>query len=298
MKKLALAGIVSILATVALSGCMSVPEEDTTVPADETTPVVEEETYRYESAYGFELTFPANWGKVQETVETGTDLLTANIILKSEDGKKDMMLYAVANTAEGDAYVMDAPAEKLGVGQTYTIYKEVNQGIDILEAQGEDVSEERALENELNQITATFKTVEQEEGGGGVADPEDNFTTAYTEGKDLFYGCNEEVEELNETLNAGEIMMYEAFASNSTNVTLYKTENPDKLTKEEVEAIVTPCGELGANQVLEVTDEYIVAGFPYCSGGAIPDEELQPELYADYEDCMVVQDELHELYEL
>ncbi len=42
MKKLALAGIVSILATVALSGCMSVPEEEDQTPADETTPIVED----------------------------------------------------------------------------------------------------------------------------------------------------------------------------------------------------------------------------------------------------------------
>lgn len=43
MRKLALAGIVSILAMVALSGCLSVPkEEDTTTPADETTQVVED----------------------------------------------------------------------------------------------------------------------------------------------------------------------------------------------------------------------------------------------------------------
>lgn len=42
MRKLALAGILSILAMVALSGCMSVPEEETTTPADETTNVVED----------------------------------------------------------------------------------------------------------------------------------------------------------------------------------------------------------------------------------------------------------------
>ncbi|MBD3156724.1 hypothetical protein GF369_02745 [Candidatus Peregrinibacteria bacterium] len=196
MKKLALAGIVSILATVALSGCMSVPEEDTQAPADETTPVVED---------------------VQEE-ETDVE----------EDIAKD-------------------------------------------------------------EVEDTEEATEEED---------DKFTIAYTEGNDLFYGCSEEAIALNETLNAGEIMMFKAFESDSMDITLYKTENPDKLTKEEVEAIVTPCGELGSNQVLEVTDEYMVVGYPYCTGGLAPDPELQPEQYADYEACMVVQEELADQFEL
>lgn len=194
MKKLALAGIVSILAMVALSGCMSVPkEEETTAPTDKTTPVVEEtpvatETtekeedkgaYKYESNYGFELTFPASWGTVKETIDAG-DLSKVKITLTSENGDKKMNLYAVGNGYEGDAYVLDVPSEKLGVGQSYTIYREVNQGTSIPKAQGEDVTEEKALENEQNQIAATFKTVEQEEGGGGIAADEsaDNYPPA------------------------------------------------------------------------------------------------------------------------
>jgi len=179
MKKLTLAGITSILAIVALSGCMSVPKETPTAPTttDNTTPVVEET--------------PA-------TNETASD----------------------------------------------------------------------------------------------------NFTETYTEGEDLFYGCNEDVKALNEKINAKEIKMYKAFTSDSMNITLYKTANPDKLTKEEVDAIVSPCAELGANQVLEATDEYIVVGYPYCTGGVAPDPELQPKLYADWKDCMAIQDELQELYEL
>ena len=201
MKKLALAGIVSILATVALSGCMSVPEEeDTQAPADETTPIVED---------------------VQEETDVTDEV---------EDGMQD-------------------------------------------EDEVEDTEE------------AT------EEG-------DEKFTTAYTEEKDLFYACNEEVEELNEAINAEEIMIYEAFESPSMSITLYKTANPDNLTKEEAEAIVSPCAELGSNQVLEATDNYMIVGYPNCTGGAAPSPDSQPEMYADYEDCMIVQDELYELYEL
>lgn len=197
MKKLALAGIVSILATVALSGCMSVPEEeDTTTPADETTPVVEEETQ-------------------EET-----------------DGEED-----------------------------------------VAEDEVEDAEE------------AT-----QEE--------DDKFTTAYTEERDLFYACNEEVEAFNETINAEEIMMYEAFESPSINITLYKTVNPDNLTTEEAQEIVKPCGELGSNQVLEATEDYIIAGYPHCTAGIKPSPEGQPEMYADYEACLIVQEELEDQFGL
>jgi len=191
MKKLALAGIVSILAMVALSGCMSVPkEEDTTAPTDETTPVVEE-----------------------------TPVAT--------------------------------------------------------------------------------ETAKKEEDKGGITDElVDKFTETYTEGRDLFYGCNEEVKAFNETLNAGKIMMYKALPSNMSDITLYKTTNPDKLTKEEVKAIVEPCAELGANRVLKVTDDYIILGYPECSAGIIPDQKFQPELYADYEDCLVVQEELYDYFGL
>lgn len=144
------------------------------------------------------------------------------------------------------------------------------------------------------------EVVEETEVIEEVAEEEevDNFTEVYTEGEDLFYGCNEEVEDFNAKINAGEIKMYKAFVSDSINITLYKIENVDELTKEEVETIVTPCGELGANHVLEVTDKYIIAGYPYCTGGARPDPELQPELYADLIDCEVIQDELQTLYDL
>jgi hypothetical protein len=44
MKKLALAGLFSILATISLSGCNQAPVEETQIPADDTTQVVQEET--------------------------------------------------------------------------------------------------------------------------------------------------------------------------------------------------------------------------------------------------------------
>lgn len=176
MKKFAIAGLISVLATIALSGCTSAPAETEEVATD--VPAVQEEVLPeanlYVSSYGFKLTFPASWGEVQETIDTGEDLMTINLTLTSEDKEKEMNLFVVANAATGDAYVVDAPFEQIGVGQTYTVYKEVNQGMDILEAQGEDVSEAKVLENGLNEIAATFETVEEEEGGGGMADgPED-----------------------------------------------------------------------------------------------------------------------------
>ncbi len=221
MKKLALAGIVSILATVALSGCMSVPEEeDTQAPADDTTPVVED-------------------------VQEETDITD-----EAEDGMQD----------------------------------------------------EDAVED-------TEEATEEEEGGGGVADKSpDCYTEEYLNSSvseklanyemcsmdfvgdlDMIQGnLNEEAKALNEAMKKEEIKKLTLFSSDSMNLELYKTIND----------IVNECAQLGSNHALEVTDDYIIWGYPNCTAGLAPSPDSQPEMYADYEDCMIVQDELYELYEL
>ena len=211
MKKLALTGIISILATVALSGCMSVPQEETTTKTQDNTQVTEETT-------------------------------TPQSEMKEEEKTK-----------------------------------------------------EEAVNDEDNEETEETSMTDTEKEEDNIAD---KFTETYTGGHDLFYACNDKVKDFNAKINADEIKMYMPFQSNSMSIVLYKTKNPDKLTKEELKAIVDPCGELGANQVLKATDDYIIIGYPYCTAGVAPDPELQPNQYKDYEKCMVVQNELKEKYNL
>ena len=206
MKKVTLAGIISILATVALSGCMSVPEEDTTTP--DNTQVTEE------------TTTPQSEMSEEETVND---------------------------------------------------------------------------ENNNEEESSITDTEKEEESENNTAD---KFTETYTGGHDLFYACNDEVKDFNAKINAEEIKMYMPFQSNSMSIVLYKTKNPDKLTKEELNAIVDPCAELGSNQVLKATDDYIIIGYPYCTAGIAPDPELNPQQYKDYEKCMVVQNKLQKEYNI
>lgn len=143
-----------------------------------------EEPYVYNNMkYGFQLTFPAGWGKVKAS-ENGE----GNITITSEDGEKKMNLNAISNDKTGDEGVVDAPLKLVGVGYEYSIYREGDFGLDILEAQGEDVSAERTLEDELKNISATFRILDKDgnavtEGGGGVAPDEspENYPKAPSE---------------------------------------------------------------------------------------------------------------------
>lgn len=148
---------------------------------------------------------------------------------------------------------------------------------------------------------------EELEGGGGVAADEtganypeapatiaeklddfEKYGTKYT--GDIIYGCNTEADELNKNLKSGGILAVQVYKSSFHDVTIYKTTNPDKMTKGQLEQIADSCAELGTNQVLKATEDYVLWGYPVCAAGALPDPELQPELYKDYFDCVKATD--------
>ncbi|MBN1494330.1 hypothetical protein JW911_01185 [Candidatus Peregrinibacteria bacterium] len=156
-------------------------------------------------------------------------------------------------------------------------------------------------------VTADTETTEVEGGGGVAADEKteyymvapvkeklENFEKySHTfQGSLLINDCNDEAKDLNEKLVAGGIKEVQVYQGETISLLIYKTVNPGKLSKEKIIAISDPCAELGANQVLKVTDEYILWGYPSCTGGALPDPELQPELYEDFTNCLKVQNEL------
>ncbi|MFC1810384.1 hypothetical protein ACFLZH_02695 [Patescibacteria group bacterium] len=137
MKKMIAVGIITVL-TLGLSGCNWFQSAEPAVP------------YPYENTkYGFALTFPITWGEIEDT-EDGERLL----VLTSEDGQRKMRLFIIDKGA-----INDAPAVKIGDTAEYDVYREVNQGIDILEAQGEDMTEEKALRDEITVISNTFKAL-------------------------------------------------------------------------------------------------------------------------------------------
>jgi hypothetical protein len=115
---------------------------------------------------------------------------------------------------------------------------------------------------------------------------------------DIVNGCSPEATPLNQQLKTAGMTMNELYSSMYNSIVVYKTLNPDKLTKAQLEAIVTPCAELGSKQILRVTDEDILWGFPSCAGGALPDEKLQPEQFKDYNDCAAIEKDLKNYLEL
>jgi hypothetical protein len=159
MKKIVTAGIVMILASVILTGCIlfQPPQEEVKEETKDTQVMTEPYTYE-DKKLGFSLTFLPSWGKV--TKELYGDQM---FVLFSEDGEKRMNLFAISKDETGDAAVVDTPAEKIGETAYYDIYREVNQGIDILDAQGEDMTEEKALRDEIIEIAQTFKTLDEGE---------------------------------------------------------------------------------------------------------------------------------------
>ena len=115
---------------------------------------------------------------------------------------------------------------------------------------------------------------------------------------DIVNGCSPEAIALNQQLKTAGMKMNELYSSMYNSIVVYKTLNPDKLTKTQLEAIVTPCAELGSKQILRVTDEDILWGYPSCAAGAVPDEKLQPEQFKDYNDCAAIEKDLKAYFEI
>jgi hypothetical protein len=108
----------------------------------------------------------------------------------------------------------------------------------------------------------------------------------------LVSNCSKEAEALNAKLK-GTIKTAGLTNSGSTSsINVLKSGNSDNLTKEQIETITNPCAELGSNQVLKVTSDYILWGYPKCSGGvATAEGEFG---YEDYKACLEVEAELIE----
>jgi hypothetical protein len=108
---------------------------------------------------------PAAWGKITFNGEGNNQILT------SEDDKKTLKLYQLAPGEVNDGPVKLIITTEKG----YKIYRDTYETeINILESQGKDVSNQKALEAELNAIDATFYLINNigkkiEEGGGGIA---------------------------------------------------------------------------------------------------------------------------------
>lgn len=165
MKKIALVGIIAILTTIGLTGCdWFQPAEDSglqevvddVTPADDTETPAEAEPFAYVNGeYEFMLEFPVNWGTVETNVET--EMYQTTLTLNSNEAKElNLKLYLTHKDELDYDFVQDAPMELLAETDKYMYYVPVNQGLDILEAQGEDVTEEKAIEADRQAIYKTF----------------------------------------------------------------------------------------------------------------------------------------------
>jgi len=178
MKKLLTALVLIGTMMLTLTGCFQPPqaqkveqkpEEKQEVKEETVTPPAEtasaENVYK-NTKYGYAFIIPDAWGKVTPK-EEGSN----NLIFTSEDGKKTLKLYNVAIGTTNDA-----PIKLMMVTEkSYEVYRDTYEPeINILEGQGKDVSEQKALEAELKAIELTFYLIDDkgnkiEEGGGGVA---------------------------------------------------------------------------------------------------------------------------------
>lgn len=155
MKKIVTVGIFFILA-LGLTGCSwfqpaePTVEQPTVKEEPETTPIVEPYTYE-NTKYSFALTFPATWGKIlakEQKIDNRID-----IIITSEDKSKDISL----SIFEKQPSPIMAALGDVGETDNYVIgYQSKHLDIYNLEKEGKDASKERALEEELESIVATF----------------------------------------------------------------------------------------------------------------------------------------------
>jgi hypothetical protein len=278
------------MSALTLTGCFQAPQaqpetnpetnnvgiEDTTPPPADTLPTtesVDNTTVYNNTELGYAFPLPATWGKITFNQEGNNQILT------SEDGKKTLKLYQLA-----PGEVNDGPVKLIiTTEEGYKIYRDTYETeINILEGQGEDAGSQKALEEELKAIDATFYLINNigkkiEEGGGGVAVNElvpgiagklDNFekySTPFTE--DIIYGCNTKADDLNKKLKSGGVQELEIYKSAVRNIEIYKTTNPDKMTKAELEEIAASCSEGGSYEVLKATNDYIMWGFLACDLG-------------------------------
>jgi len=93
---------------------------------------------------------------------------------------------------------------------------------------------------------------------------------------DIIFGCNTKADDLNKKLKSAGVQAFPVYSSATRDIEIYKTANPDKMTRAELEEIASACQEGGSNEVLKATDDYIIWGFLPC--------DLGPE--ADATECV------------
>lgn len=106
-----------------------------------------------------------------------------------------------------------------------------------------------------------------------------------------------EMEELIEEAENAGIKQLVVFESDTTEIVLYMTPNVSGIDNVEFLEVNNCLQGAGGNAARKALDEYLLWGYPYCTAGVIPDPELQPDLYEEYTDCIVIQDELEEYFE-
>jgi len=287
------------MSALTLTGCFQAPQanqnqpetktevkEETVIPPVETVEdgeggggvAADESAANYPSTYeneyyGFNLIVPASWGAVTVSPTMGDQL----IIGSKNDISKEINIALIYPASKSQLAGDDVEEVWLGENTKWAFYYEKNM----------------TFTPEAQELLKTFKAIEPTV----YTTLKDKIENIDTIGFDfegvLVSNCSKEAEALNAKLD-GSIKTVSLTAEGKSFLNISKSANPDKLTKEQLETIITPCAELGANQVLKVTDEYILWGYPSCSAGAIPEEKFQPDLYKDYQNCLKVEKELND----
>ena len=222
--------------------------------------------------YGFQVVIPASWGDANIAPNLGDTF----IIGSKKDNSKEIIISTIETASKEQLSGDDIEEVWLGENSKWAFYYEKGMNSSA----------------EAQELLKSFKAIEPANYVTVKEKIENMDSIGFDMPAVVISNCSKEAEGLNKSLE-GTIKSVGLGEYGSTKyLNILKSANPDKLTKEQLEAIADPCSELATNQVLKVTDEYILWGYPKCSGGAIP-AEGEPG-YQDYQDCLKIEKELND----